>query len=342
VALVLTAAGRPPRGGGVLSRRAVITAALLFAAAPRATRAQEPTGVRRVGVLCGTTCGGSLLDVFRRRLSERGWVEGRNIAFEYRAGGGEFDRLPSLAAELVGSNVEVLVASGATTVVPAAKASTSIPVVFFGAADPVRIGVVRSLAEPGGNVTGVTYTPTYDYWPKQLELFKAAVPALRRVGVIYDAPEERPLWWRNLEDGGRKLGVDVVAPVIARRREAFPEAIARLTQLRVGGVMVGMASATYVHRQPLVEQLLRARLPSMGIGRDLPDAGGLMSYGMNFAAAYVRLADYVDRILRGAKPGDLPVEQPTNFELVVNLKTARALGLTIPAALLARADHVIE
>ena len=326
-----------------LDRRAFVGAVALAALRPpRLVGAQQPDRVYRIGVLCGTSCVGSLLDDFRRRLRERGWVEGKSVTFEYRAASGRLDQLPELAAELVQRNVDVLVASGATTAAPAAKASTSIPVVFFGAGDPVRLGIVRSLAQPGGNVTGLTYTPTYDYWPKQLELFKAAVPSLQRVSVIFDAPEDRPLWWPELEQGGRALGVDVVGPVIARRREAFGEAITKLMQLRVGGVMVGMASATYVHRHALVEQLLRARLPSMGIGRDLPEAGGLMSYGMDFSAAYVRMADYVDRILRGAKPADLPVEQPSKFELVLNLKTARALGLTIPASLVARADHVIE
>jgi putative ABC transport system substrate-binding protein len=215
-------------------------------------------------------------------------------------------------------------------------------VVFFGVTDPVKVGIVQSLARPGGNVTGLTLTTTYEYYAKQLELLKAVVPSLRRLGIISDIQEDRPNWQPILEQAGTTLGVDVLPPTMVRRREEFQNAIEKLVALKAGGVLVTMASATYVYRAELSEKLARARVPSIGIVRELPEAGGLMSYGTDLRAIFTRLADYVDRILRGAKPADLPVEQPTKFELVVNLKTARALGLTVPKSLLVRADHVID
>jgi putative tryptophan/tyrosine transport system substrate-binding protein len=206
--------------------------------------------------------------------------------------------LPQLAAELVQLNVDVLVAGGYTTVLPAVRATDSIPVVFFGSSDPVKLGIVKSLARPGGNVTGFTVAPSQEYYPKLRELLRDTVPRLRRVGILSDSTEEWPVWWPLMEDGARALG--------------------------------------------LADQLRRARVPSIANGRELPQAGGFMSYGVNFQAVFARMAEYVDRILRGAKPADLPVQHPTTFELVLNLKTANALGITIPPSMLARADEIIR
>jgi len=252
------------------------------------------------------------------------------------------ERLPDLASELLQLNVDVLVAVSATTVVPAAKATTSVPVVFFGVSDPVKLGIVRSLAHPGGNVTRFTYTASYEYFGKQLEFLKMAVPQLRRVSVIYDLQESRPNWWPILEQAGRALNVDIAPPLRVQGPETFQDAIAQSARMRSGGVIVTSASTTYAYRELLTEQLLRARLPSIAGLREFAEAGGILSYGINLRAVAMRLAEYVDRILRGATPGDLPVEQPTTFELVINLKSAKALGLTIPPPLLARADQVIE
>ena len=322
--------------------RAVVLAVVLgvLATAFRA-EAQPSDKVYRIGVLCGTTCGGRLDEAFRRRLKERGWVDGQTIRIEYRAAGGQYHRLPKLAAELLKLNVDVLLGSGPTSAMAAVKASRSVPVVFLGLGDPVRLGIVGSLAHPGGNATGLTYTPSYEYWGKLLEFLKAAVPRMQRVGVISDL-QEHPLWWPQLEDAGRALAVQVNAPVRVQGPETFHDAIVQLTQMRVDGVIVTTASTTYVHRGPLAEQLLRARLPSIGLVREFAEAGAMLSYGADLHAIFVRAADYVDRILRGTKPGDLPVEQPTKFDLVINLKTATVLGVTISQRLRLTADHVIE
>jgi putative ABC transport system substrate-binding protein len=268
----------------VIARAVVAAAVLGVLATTFRAEAQPPDKVYRVGVLCGTACGGPLNEAFRHRLKERGWLEGQNIRIEYRAAGGQYERLPQLAAELLKLNVDVLVGSGPTSAMAAVKASTSVPVVFLGLGDPVRLGIVRSLAHPGGNATGLTYTPSYEYWGKLLEFLKTAVPLMQRVGVISDVQEDRPLWWPQLEHAGRALAVQVNAPVRVRGPETFRDAIAQLTQMRVDGVIVTMASTTYVHRGPLAEQLLRARLPSIGLVRELPEAGGLLSYGADMRA----------------------------------------------------------
>jgi putative ABC transport system substrate-binding protein len=334
---------------GERTRSAVVTALVAVAAGMLGllatgfpVAAQPPGKVYRVGVLCGTACGGPLNEAFRHRLRERGWLEGQTVTIEYRAAGGQYERLPELAAELLKLNVDVLVGSGPTSALAVVRASTSVPVVFLGLGDPVRLGIVQSLAHPGGNATGLTYTPSYEYWGKLLELLKAAVPAMQRVGVVSDLQEDRPLWWPELERAAKALTVQLAASVRVRGPETFQDAIAELKDLRVDGVIVTMASTTYVHRRPLAEQLLRARLPSIGLVHELPEAGGLLSYGVDLRAVFLRLADYVDRILRGTKPGELPVEQPAKFNLVINRKTARALGMKIPQRLQLMADQVIE
>jgi len=308
--------------------------------APGAAAAQEPVKSPRIAVLCGTTRVGNLMDVFRERLTELG--QGRSVAFEYRSADGRFERLPQLAAELTQLNPDVIVALGANSTVPAARATRAIPVVFFGAGDPVALGIVQSIARPGGNVTGLTYSHSAEYWPKLLELFKAAVPRLQRVGLLSDIPAERPGWWPKFEQAGRALGVQTVPPVRVRRRDDFADAIASLRRSRADGVILTTAGTTFVDRDALATELERARLPSLALAREVPEAGGFMSYGANFRALYVRLATYVDRILRGAKPSDLPVQFPAKFEMVVNLKTAKALGLAVPQSILLRADEVIE
>jgi len=321
--------------------RLVAIASLLLAllASPPAG-AQPPGKARRVGLLCGTSCASPTEDVFRERLRQLGWVEGRTVTIEARAAGGRYEELPRLADELVRLNVDVLVAGGWAPTMPAVRATDSIPVVFFDSSDPVKMGIVRSLARPGGNVTGFTIAPSQDYYPKLLELLRDTVPTLRRVGVISDVPEGPLTWWPLMEDGARALGLQVHPPVLVRGPETFEAAVARLTQMQADAVIVVSVSTIGTYPGPLADRLRRARLPSIANGREVPQAGGLMSYGVNYLAVFAQMAEYVDRILRGTKPGDLPVQNPTTFDLVVNLKTAKALGLTIPPSVRMRAEII--
>jgi putative ABC transport system substrate-binding protein len=324
--------------------RLVVIVGLFLAplGAPLVASAQPPGKVYRVGLLCGTSCATPTEDAFRERLRQLGWVEGRTVTIEARAAAGRYEELPRLAAELVRLNVDVLVAGGYPAIVPASRATTSIPVVFCCPSDPVKLGIVQSLARPGTNVTGFTYAPSWEFIPKLLELLREAVPTLRRVGVISDVPEDPPPWWSRLEEAARTLGLQVIPAVPVRGPDTFNAAVARLAQMQVDGVIVTMASTTGTYPGPLAAELQRVRIASIGIGRELPQAGGFMSYGVNFRAIFMQMAEYVDRILRGTKPADLPVQQPTTFELVVNLKTAKALGLAIPSTVLARADQIVE
>jgi putative ABC transport system substrate-binding protein len=324
-----------------MDRRTFLATLTAPVVAPFAAEAQQAGRTYRVGVVCGAVCDGASRSIegLPRGLSERGWIEGRTVTIH---SDGQYERVPELVADLIKAHVDVIVAASAAVAVPAARASTTAPVVFYGVADPVSAGIVQSLARPGGHVTGLTYTASDEYWGKLVEVLKEAVPAVERVGLLWDVPDQRPTWWATLERAGVALGVSIMPPVSVRGPETFRDAIARLKEQRVRGVIVTTASTTYVHRAAVAEHLLHAGLPSVGLARELPEAGGFLSYGTNLNAVFIRVADYVDRILRGAKPADLPVEQPTTLELVINLKTAKALGLTIPSLLLLRADQVID
>jgi putative ABC transport system substrate-binding protein len=280
------------------------------------------------------------IDVFVQRLRELGWIEGRTIAIEVRWAEGRNERLAEIAAEFIRLKVDVIVTVGTPAVVTAKQATSVIPIVVAVAGDPIGTGLVASLARPGGNVTGLSLQTT-DLVGKRLELLREVVPDLRRLAILADAGNPQGvLEMDEVQAAARGLGIEV-APLEIRRAKDITPAFDALK---------GRADALYVVAGPLVTTnririnilALGARLPTMHSIRDNVEAGGLMSYGANFPDLYRRAADYVDKILRGTKPGDLPVEQPTKFDLVINVTTAKALGLTIPESFLLRADEVIE
>ena len=277
---------------------------------------------------------------FVQRLRELGWAEGRTIAIEYRWAEGHDERLVEIAAEFVRRKVDVIVTSATAAIVAAKQATSVIPIVFAAAGDPVETGLVASLARPGGNVTGLSIQQT-DVAAKRLELLREVVPGLRRLAILgnVDGPAVL-LDMREVQTTARPLGLEVVTSEIRRGEDIAP----------AFETLKGRADALYVCIDPLVHThririntlALAARLPTMHGSREPVEAAGLMSYGPNRPDLWRRTADYVDKILRGAKPADLPVEQPTKFELVVNLTTAKALGIEVPPTLLALADEVIE
>jgi ABC-type uncharacterized transport system substrate-binding protein len=275
-------------------------------------------------------------------LRELGYMEGRNIVFERRFGEGNQERLPALAAELVRLNVDVIV-TGSNPVITAVKQATStIPVVMAVSRDPVGSGFVANLARPGGNITGLSNDPGPDILGKNMELLKEAVPRISRVAYLWNpAPPGANTYRKVAESAVRKLGVTWQS-VEVRQPNEFEGAFAAMVRERTDAVLVAQDPLFLSARSRVVSLATRHRLPTVYGNREYAEVGGLMSYGPNIADQFRRAAAYIDKILKGAKPADLPVEQPTKFELVINLKTAKALGLTIPPALLARADHVIE
>jgi putative ABC transport system substrate-binding protein len=282
------------------------------------------------------------LDAFRQGLRELGWVEGQNIVIDYRFAEGRFDRLPDLAAELVRLKVDIIVAVPTPAAVAAKNATGTMPIVAISVGDPVGIGLIASLARPGGNVTGSSYSVGLEIGGKQLELLKETVPKVRRVAILSNPGNPgQPLSIRELNVAARSLGVQLQL-LEARGPNEFDGAFAAMATERVGALLVVADSLFVLHRSRLADLAARSRLPAVYGSRDTVEAGGLMSYGPSLRDLYRRSATYVDKILKGAKPGDLPVEQPTKFELVINLKTAKALGLTIPQSLLQRADEVIQ
>ena len=284
-------------------------------------------------------------EAIRLALRELGYIEGQNIAIEYRYAEGKRDRLPELAAELVRLKVDIIVVAGGAGTIRAAKNATkTIPIVMTGAGiDPVEAGLVESLARPGGNVTGITNL-TRELGGKRLELLKEAVPKLARVAVLYDPaiPGSVREVKEVLPVAARALGLTIQSWEV-RDADDFEKVFAALNKERPDGLYVRAGGPLMsANQKRIVGFALKSRLPSMYGSREAVDAGGLMSYGADLADSYRRVAYYVDRILKGAKPADLPVEQPTKFELVINLKTAKQIGLTIPPEVLARANRLIK
>jgi putative ABC transport system substrate-binding protein len=313
--------------------------------APLAAVAQQSGKVPRIGFLSLTSPSDRpfLLDAFRQRLRELGWVEGQNILIDYRYAEDRVDRLPDLAAELVRLKVDLIIASAGTQVATAAKNATeTIPIVMIAVRDPVGTGLIASLARPGRNVTGVSGTAGLEMFAKQLELLKETVPKLRRVAILSNpANAYHQLAIREVNVAARSLGVQLQL-LEARGPNEFDGAFAAMAKERVGALLVLSDAIFSSHRTRLADLAARSRLPAAYGVRDSVEAGGLMSYGPSFLDSYRRAATYVDKILKGAKPADLPVEQPTKFELVINMKTAKALGLSIPQSLLVRADEIIQ
>ncbi len=328
------------------TRRAFIgTLAGGLLAAPLAADAQQAAKVPRIGYLGANPASNPhLLEAFRQGLRDLGYVEGRNLVIEIRDAEGKFERLPALAAELVALKVDIIMTGGTPAPLAAMQATRTIPIVFAAAADPVTSGLVTSLARPGGNVTGLSVL-TPELVGKCLELLKQAVPGVSRVAVLwhpggYPERTEKNIL-KGAEVAGRALGLRLQF-VEARGPADFDRAFSEMTRARAGALTVLATSMLLTERRRLVYLAAKNRLPAVYPSREFVDAGGLMSYGPDFADLFRRAATYVDKILKGAKPGDLPVEQPTKFELVINLKTAKALGLTIPPSLLVRADEVVQ
>jgi len=323
----------------------IVTLTLSLLAAPLAADAQQAGKVPRIGFLGVTSPSDrpSHLDAFRQRLRELGWVEGQNIVIDYRYAEGRVDRLPDLAAELVRLKVDLIVASAGTQAATAAKNATeTIPIVMIYVRDPVGNGLIASLARPGGNVTGVSGSAGLELFAKQLELLKETVPKIRRVAILSNPDNAyHQLAIREVNVAARSLGVQLQL-LEARGPNEFDGAFAAMAKERVGALLVLSDAIFGSHRTRLADLAARSRLPAAFGVRDDVEAGGLMSYGPSILDSYRQAATYVDRILRGAKPAELPVERPTKFELVINMKTAKALGLTIPQSVLLRADEVIQ
>jgi putative tryptophan/tyrosine transport system substrate-binding protein len=329
-----------------MRRREVLTLIAGAGAWPLQARAQHAGKVARIGYLAPGSHDNPLvrqnLDAFLWGLRDLGHVEGQNIIIEYRFAEGDFGRLPDLAAELVRLEVAVIVAAPTPAAVAARNATGTIPIVMINVGDPVGLGLITSLSRPGGNITGSSFTVGTDTFGKALELLRDAVPSLRSVAVLSNpANPSHALVTRDVEVAARALGVQVQSFEI-RGPDEFDSAFAAMTKERVEALYVVADVQFVLHAARLAELAIKSRLPSMHQLRRVVEAGGLMSYGHNAAEQWRSAAAFVDKLLKGAKPADLPVEQPTKFELVINLKTARALGLEIPPTLLARADEVIE
>jgi len=305
--------------------------------------AQQQKKVPRIGFLesGGAERTKSRLAAFEQGLRELGYVEGKNILIEQRYAAGQFEKLPELAAELARLKVDVILAGGAPAAHAAKEATTTIPIVMGNAADPVGTGLVISLARPGGNITGLS-----DFFAgvitKRLELLKEVVPSASRVAVLLNpANPTNPLQLKMIQDIAPALGVTLL-PLEAKKPEDINRAFTTMKKERAGALIVMGDPMFGTYPRRIRELAVKGRLPAIHGGRGAVDAGGLMSYGTNFEDLYRRAATYVDKILKGTKPADIPVEQPTKFELVINLKTAKQIGLTIPPNVLARADKVIK
>ncbi len=325
----------------ILRAALTVVLALGLLAAPRAVRAQQAGKVYRIGILetIPAARNAANLDALRKGLRDLGYVEGRNLVIEYRSADGRAERFPDLAAELVRLKVDLIVTRGTPAARAAKKATETIPTVMATMGDPHAI--VASFAHPGGNITGVTTFST-ELTAKRIELLKELVPRLSRVALLHNmgnpaAPPE----WEETKTAARSLGLK--AELLDVRSEGdLGRAFERAVRRHVDALLIGADGLTQMHQQTIVDFVARNRLPSACPAREFVEAGGLIAYAVNYPDIYFRFASFIDKILKGAKPADLPVEQPTKFELVINVKTAKQLGLTIPPNVLARADKVIK
>jgi ABC-type uncharacterized transport system substrate-binding protein len=320
----------------------VIAGSLL--AASLAAEAQPTRKVPKLGVLLANSQAASSTQVeaFRQGLRERGYVEGQNVVVEYRYGDGELARLPKLAAELRGLNVDLIVTGGTSPTRAAQQATRTIPIVMTIVGDPIASGLIASLAKPGGNITGLSQMAG-ELDGKRLGLLKEAFPKVSRVAVLIDpASTAQGAIGSGTRTAAVALGVTLLVLELRGRNPDLDGAFRTATSERVSALLVSGGAAQSLHRKRVVDLAATNRLPAMYASREFADLGGLMSYAPSISDLFRRAASYVDKILKGAKPADLPIEQPTKFDLVINLKTAKALGLTIPPALLQRADQVIE
>jgi putative ABC transport system substrate-binding protein len=331
---------RPPHHPAMDRRRFLLTSVAGALAAPLAARAQAGK-VYRIGVLDPTPVAQNVanLDGFLQGMRELGYTEGRNFVIEYRSPEGPAKRFSDQARELVRLKVDLILTRGTPAVTAAKNATRTIPIVMAASGDPVGAGVVTELARPGGNVTGLSAL-TAEVSGKRLQLLKEAVPGAHRFAAVLDRASPGTAWL-EMERAARSMGLQPEVLYVEKAEDlatAFDAAVKR----RADAVLVGLGPVIQNNVDRVVELAARHRLPSGFFSREFVVVGGLMAYGVSYPHSYRRAASYVDKIFKGAKPGDLPIEQPTKFELVINLKTAKTLGLTIPPALLARADQVIE
>jgi putative ABC transport system substrate-binding protein len=315
------------------------------AAWPLAVRAQQPERMRRVGILMNAAAddseGQSYVAAFQEGMQELGWSVGRNLRIDLRWGGNDADRWRRYADELVGHSPDVIVAAGGVIVSLLQRVSRTVPIVFAQSIDPVGAGVVASLARPGGNATGFAQFE-YSLSGKWAELLKEIVPGLKRIGVLREPANPAGIGqWAIIQAAATAAGMEV-SPLAVRDPGEIERGVANFAREPNGGLVVAVASSTNLHRGAIIASAARHRLPAVYAYRYFVTAGGLISYGPDLRAQYRHAAGYVDRILKGEKPADLPVQAPTKYDLVINLKTAKALGLDMPPTLLARADEVIE
>ena len=315
------------------------------AAGPLIARAQQPEQMRRIGVLMNRAAdnpeGQAAVGAFREALQQLGWSDGRNVRIDTRWGGGDAESIRRYAAELVALAPDVILASGTPSVAALQHVTRSLPIVFVGVTDPVGAGLVDTLARPGGNVTGFMLLE-YSSSGKWLELLKQIAPLVKRVGVLRDTANPAGIaQFGVIQGAAQSLGVEV-SPVSVRDAGEIERAVAVFARSANGGLIVTGSASASVHRDLIIALAAKHKLPAVYSNRYMVTDGGLISYGPDSIDQYRRTADYVDRILRGEKPAALPVQAPTKFELVINLKTAKALGLTIPPAVLTRADAVVE
>jgi ABC-type uncharacterized transport system substrate-binding protein len=345
--IVSTSGSRPasPAAGGmaaVMSRRAFLgSLAGAGLAAPLAVGAQQPERLHRVGMIERTSIAINAANVqgFRQGLRELGYVEGESFALEYRSADGQDGRFPGLAAEMVRLKVDLLLTRGTPAALAAKNATATIPVVIIGVGDPVGSGLVASLAHPGGNVTGLSAAVT-EVYPKRVQLLRELVPRAARIGGLFNMSNPAlPAQWREIERAARSL--DIEAHLLdVRRPEDLEPAFGAATRLRSDALIVGLDTLTQANQLVIVDLAFRHRLPAIYASAEF--ARGLVTYGVNYPEMYRRAARFAHKIFKGTRPADLPVEEPTAFELVINMRTARALGLAIPRSLLVRADLVIE
>jgi len=327
----------------VIDRRDLLFLLGAVALAPRVVRAQAPAKVPRIGLLSSYSPSDAALwhQAFRLGLRDLGWVEGKNISIEYRYAEGRSDRLPELAADLVRLQVDVIVASGVTDALAAQKATRAIPIVMAIPGDPVASGLVGSLARPGGNITGLSQM-SMELVGKRLELLKEIVPKLSRVAVLWNPQgASSTVTWKEIQPPARQLGIQLHSLEV-RSSDDFDKAFEAATRARAGALFIIGDPVTVTNLKRIADLAAKSRLPSIFASSEFTDAGGLVAYGPDRSDLFRRAATYVDKILKGAKPGDLPIDRATKFELVINMKTAKTLGIKIPNSILVRADQVIK
>jgi putative tryptophan/tyrosine transport system substrate-binding protein len=327
-----------------MRRRDFITLVGSAAAMPLVARAQQPNStIRRIGILIPESmlAARGLLEAFRQGLKEMGWVEGQNIAFEYRSADGKGDALPKIAAELAQSRLDAILAEGTTAIQAAKDATQSIPIVMATSNDPVASGLITTLNQPGGNVTGLSLQSS-QLAGKRLQLLTEIVPKLARLVVLSNPTNpSHALAVQEMRAAAQSFGVGL-GVVEASAPDKFDSALATVAAARADCLVVLPDAVFFGQHRQIVARTAASHLPALFPEKEVVEAGGLMAYGPSVPASFRRAAAYVDKILRGAKPADLPVEQPTTFEFAINLKTAKALGLAVPQTLLVAADEVVE